>query len=56
MTLLERDEMMREEGREEVRAEERAKTEAETKRADAAEERIRQLEKLLEEYKRAADQ
>ena len=65
MTLLERDEIMREEGR----AEERAKTEAETKRAnaekeradtekeraDAAEERARQLEKLLAEYKRTVD-
>ena len=48
MTLLERDEMMREEGR----AEERVRTEAEARRADAekeradaAEERARQLEK-----------
>ena len=43
MTLLERDEMMREEGRkqgrEEGRAEERAKTEAETKRANAEKKR-----------------
>ena len=45
MTLLERDEMMREEGR----AEERVKTEAEARRADAAEERARQLEKQLTE-------
>ena len=56
MTLLERDEMMREEGREEGRkqgrAEERAKTEVEKKRADAAEARVRQLEKQLAEYKK----
>ena len=63
MTLLERDEMMREEGRkqgrEEGRAEERVRTAAETKRADAekvradaAVERVRQLEKLLAEYRK----
>ena len=52
MTLLERDEMMREEGR----AEERVRTEAEARRADAekeradaAEERARRLEKQLAE-------
>ncbi len=37
MTLLERDEMMRAEGREEGRAEERVNTEKERARANAAE-------------------
>ena len=56
MTLLERDEMMREEGREEGRAEGLReglkKAEAEAKRADAAEERVRQLEEMLSQYKK----
>ena len=54
MTLLERDEQMREEGRKEGREEERINTMKEAARADAAEaavlamqERIQQLEKKL---------
>ena len=55
MTLLEQYEREREEGRaegrEEGRAEERKNTERERRRADAAEAKIKELEKLLAEYK-----
>ena len=47
MTLLERDERMREEGRAEGRAEERINTEKEKKRADAAEKEILKLKEQL---------
>ena len=44
MTLLERDEMMRDEGRAEGRAEERKNTLREKQRADSAEQRAASLE------------
>ena len=51
MTLLERDERMREEGREEGRAEERVKTEMETARANAAEKEASAFREELERTK-----
>ena len=50
MTLLERDERMREEGREEGRAEERINTRREAARADAAEEELMRMRAKLAAY------